>query len=87
MCIKADLIHMVSSMFAEEKPHLQALPLEPFRFYQYGERTVRLPSPGRIAAYMPAKTSPGLFPETAAPVLCVKGSKRTMNCGLLPTES
>jgi len=29
-------------MFAEEKPHLQALPLEPFRFYQYGERTVHL---------------------------------------------
>jgi transposase len=32
----------VAAMFAEEKPHLQALPLEPFRFYQYGERTVHL---------------------------------------------
>jgi hypothetical protein len=30
----------VSAMFAEEKPSLQALPLEPFRYYQYGERTV-----------------------------------------------
>jgi transposase len=29
----------VAAMFAEEKPHLQALPLEPFRYYQYGERT------------------------------------------------
>jgi hypothetical protein len=29
-------------MFAEEKPHLQPLPLEPFRYYQYGERTVHL---------------------------------------------
>ncbi|MBA3257071.1 MAG: hypothetical protein H0T64_10540 [Pyrinomonadaceae bacterium] len=29
-------------MFAEEKPHLLQLPLEPFRFYQYGERTVHL---------------------------------------------
>jgi hypothetical protein len=29
-------------MFAEEKPFLQALPLEPFRYYQYGERTVHL---------------------------------------------
>ena len=29
-------------MFAEEKPSLQALPLEPFRYYEYGERTVHL---------------------------------------------
>jgi transposase len=32
----------VAVMFAEEKPALQALPLEPFRYYQYGERTVHL---------------------------------------------
>ena len=32
----------VAAMFAEEKPHLQALPLEPFRYYQYGKRTVHL---------------------------------------------
>ena len=32
----------VASMFAEEKPSLQALPLEPFRYYEYGERTVHL---------------------------------------------
>ena len=32
----------VAAMFAEEKPHLQALPLEPFRYYLYGERTVHL---------------------------------------------
>jgi transposase len=32
----------VAAMFAEEKPHLQALPLEPFRYYQYGVRTVHL---------------------------------------------
>jgi hypothetical protein len=31
-------------MFAEEKPFLQPLPLEPFRYYQYGERTVHLDS-------------------------------------------
>jgi hypothetical protein len=29
-------------MFAEEKPSLLALPLEPFRYYQYGERVVHL---------------------------------------------
>ena len=32
----------VAVMFAEEKPHLQPLPVEPFRYYQYGERTVHL---------------------------------------------
>ena len=32
----------VSAMFAEEKPLLLPLPLEPFRYYQYGERTVHL---------------------------------------------
>jgi hypothetical protein len=29
-------------MFAEEKPSLLPLPLEPFRYYQYGEGTVHL---------------------------------------------
>jgi transposase len=32
----------VAVMFAEEKPHLLPLPLEPFRYYQYGERVVHL---------------------------------------------
>jgi transposase len=32
----------VAAMFAEEKPHLLPLPLEPFRCYQYGQRTVHL---------------------------------------------
>src|SRR5258708_6840538 len=32
----------VSAMFAEEKPLLLPLPLEPFRYYQYGERIVHL---------------------------------------------
>lgn len=32
----------VSAMFAEEKPALMPLPIEPFRFYQHGERTVHL---------------------------------------------
>ena len=29
-------------MFAEEKPSLLPLPLEPFRYYQYGKRVVHL---------------------------------------------
>ena len=32
----------VAAMFAAEKPTLQPLPLEPFRYYQYGKRTVNL---------------------------------------------
>ena len=32
----------VAAMFAEERPSLLQLPLEPFRYYQYGERTVHL---------------------------------------------
>ena len=32
----------VAAMFAEEKPSLLALPLEPFRMYQFGDRRVNL---------------------------------------------
>jgi transposase len=32
----------VAAMFAEEKPTLLPLPIEPFRYYQYGKRTVHL---------------------------------------------
>lgn len=32
----------VAAMFAEEKPHLRPLPIEPFRYYQFGKRTVHL---------------------------------------------
>ena len=32
----------VAVMFAEEKPFLRELPLEPFRYYRYGEHTVNL---------------------------------------------
>jgi transposase len=32
----------VAAMFAEERTALQPLPLEPFRYYYYGERTVHL---------------------------------------------
>jgi transposase len=32
----------VAAMFAEERPSLLPLPIEPFRYYQYGERTVHL---------------------------------------------
>ena len=32
----------VAAMFAEEKPSLKPLPIEPFRYYQFGERVVHL---------------------------------------------
>jgi transposase len=32
----------VAAMFTEEKPRLAPLPLEPFRYYQHGKRTVHL---------------------------------------------
>lgn len=32
----------VGAMFAEEKPALQSLPVEPFRYYAFGKRTVHL---------------------------------------------
>ena len=32
----------VAAMFADERPHLLPLPVEPFRFYSYGERVVHL---------------------------------------------
>jgi len=32
----------VAAMFAEEKPHLQPLPVQPFRYYEFGVRTVHL---------------------------------------------
>ncbi len=32
----------VSAMFADERPHLLPLPVEPFRYYRFGERTVHL---------------------------------------------
>jgi transposase len=40
----------VAAMFAEERPALAALPLEPFRYYSYGERTVHLDGCVEVAA-------------------------------------
>jgi transposase len=40
----------VAAMFAEEKPSLLPLPVEPFRYYQYGER---MPSRGKLCGRRP----------------------------------
>ena len=40
----------VAAMFAEEKPALGPLPLEPFRYYQYGHRTVHLDGCVKVAS-------------------------------------
>ena len=45
----------VAAMFAEERPTLRALPVEPFRYYRYGTRTVHLDGCVEIdRAYYPA---------------------------------
>jgi hypothetical protein len=57
----------VAAMFAEERPPLLPLPVEPFRYSQFGERTVRLDGCVEVeAAYLwctagldrPATTEP-----------------------------
>ena len=40
----------VGAMFAEERVHLVPLPLEPFRFYEYGQRVVNLDGCVEVAA-------------------------------------
>jgi len=50
----------VAGMFAEELPHLQPLPLEPFRYYQYGTRTVHLDGHVEVAAAY-YSVAPGLI--------------------------
>jgi hypothetical protein len=40
----------VAAMFAEERSHLLPLPLEPFRFYEYGQRVVNLDGCVEVAA-------------------------------------
>ena len=40
--IHGTMKRQVSAMFAEEQPALLPLPIEPFRYYKYGERTVHL---------------------------------------------
>ncbi len=39
----------VREMFEEEKPHLLSLPVEPFRYYQYGDRRVHLDGAVEVA--------------------------------------
>ena len=39
----------VATMFAEEQPYLQPLPAEPFRYYQFGHRTVHLDGAVEVA--------------------------------------
>ena len=40
--IHGTMKRQVAAMFAEEQPALLPLPVEPFRYYRYGERTVHL---------------------------------------------
>lgn len=40
--IRGTTKRQVAAMFAEERPALLPLPVEPFRYYRYGTRTVHL---------------------------------------------
>ena len=70
----------VAAMFAEERPALGPLPLEPFRYYQYGRRNVHLDGCVEVAAaYYSARRPAG----SAAPSMCsgtgVRASGRKPN--------
>jgi transposase len=55
----------VAAMFAEERPHLTTLPIEPFRYYEYGTRIVHLDGCVEVdAAYYHAP--PGWIGRTVA---------------------
>jgi transposase len=55
----------VAAMFAEERPTLRALPLEPFRYYRFGVRTVHLDGCVEVdAAYY--STPPGWIGQRVA---------------------
>ena len=72
----------VAAMFAEEKPALQPLPLEPFRYYQYGERTVHLDGCVEVeAAYYSAP--PGWISRRVA----VQWDGRTSACSIRKPDS
>jgi transposase len=53
----------VSLMWAEEKPHLLPLPVEPFRYYEFGTRTVHLDGHVEVAGAYYA-SPPGMIGRT-----------------------
>jgi len=59
----------VAAMFTEERPTLRPLPVEPFRYYRYGTRTVHLDGCVEVErAYYPAP--PGWIGRAAARSAC-----------------
>ena len=48
--IHGTMKRQVAAMFGDERPHLLPLPVEPFRFYAYGERVVHLDGCVEVAA-------------------------------------
>ena len=65
----------VAAMFAEERPALGPLPLEPFRYYQYGRRTVHL----TVASRSPRPTTRRRPAGSAAASTC-SGTTYTSAC-------
>jgi len=73
----------VAEMFAEERPALGPLPLEPFRYYRYGERTVHLDGCVEVeAAYYGAP--PGWHPHRICDRRGIGLPFRSSICCILP---
>ena len=67
----------VAAMFAEEKPSLQPLPLEPFRYFEYGERTVHLDGCVEVEALLWRSTRLDRTPHSRAVERAVRPPARS----------
>ena len=83
----------VAAMFAEEKPLLQPLPIEPFRYYQHGQRVVHLDGCVEVeAAYyglplgwigrMVRVQWNQIFVQQNFPIRLIKSSDHNKSCGV-----
>jgi hypothetical protein len=73
----------VAAMFAEEQPALGPLPLEPFRYYRFGVRTVHLDGCVEIeAAYYSAPPAGSAAASMCSGTTCMSGSsiQRPVRC-------
>jgi hypothetical protein len=69
---KAVRLLVVAAMFAEERPALLPLPVEPFRYYLYGQRTVHFHTMAR-----PRAGSGDAFTCSGMPRMCAWSIRST----------
>ena len=68
----------VAAMFADERPHLRALPAEPFRYYTFGDRVVHLDGFVEVALAYSARR----LPDGLAAACACSGTTRTSDCSI-----